>query len=143
VPLLSVHQIIQGQTTAVFRRDPLPEFESVSFSLLYSEGKGSAKERSLDLVCRTTQEFETWWVDMIKLAGVMWGCWWPRTLWEQYRSTHSQHDAAHSSGARLGYSVHASDQYAASLLWVASVASDTNQVCGHMCKSSHSMWRVA
>jgi hypothetical protein len=62
VPLLSVHKIIQGQTTAVFRRDPLPEFEAVSFSLLYSEGKGSTKERSLDLVCRTTQEFETWWV---------------------------------------------------------------------------------
>lgn len=60
IPLLSVSRIVQGQTTPVFRRDPLPDYEAVSFSLLYSEGKGSAKERSLDLVCRNPQEFETW-----------------------------------------------------------------------------------
>jgi hypothetical protein len=60
ISLLSVFKIIQGQTTTVFRREPLPDYEAVSFSLLYSEGKGSAKERSLDLVCRNMAEFETW-----------------------------------------------------------------------------------
>lgn len=60
IALLSVSRIVQGQTTPVFRREPLPDYEAVSFSLVYSEGKGSAKERSLDLVCRNSQEFETW-----------------------------------------------------------------------------------
>lgn len=64
ISLLSVSKIVQGQTTPVFRREPLPDYEAVSFSLLYIEGRGSGKERSLDLVCRNMQEFETWWVDM-------------------------------------------------------------------------------
>lgn len=64
ISLLSVCKIVQGQTTPVFRREPLPDYEAVSFSLLYFEGRGSGKERSLDLVCRNIQEFETWWVDM-------------------------------------------------------------------------------
>jgi hypothetical protein len=72
IPLLSVSRIVQGQTTPVFKRDRLPEYEAVSFSLLYSEGgRGSSggKERSLDVVCRTTQEFETWSVDPGGLGG--------------------------------------------------------------------------
>lgn len=64
ISLLSVSKIVQGQTTPVFRREPLPDYEAVSFSLLYIEGRGGGKERSLDLVCRNMQEFETWWVDM-------------------------------------------------------------------------------
>jgi hypothetical protein len=60
ISLLSVSKIVQGQTTPVFRREPLPDYEAVSFSLLYMEGRGGGKERSLDLVCRNMQEFETW-----------------------------------------------------------------------------------
>jgi hypothetical protein len=70
IPLLCVLKVVQGQTTPVFRRDPLPEYEGLSFSLLYAEGGGgsgsgglllsSPKARSLDVVCRSQAEFETW-----------------------------------------------------------------------------------
>jgi hypothetical protein len=35
VPLMNVGRVIQGQMTSVFRRDPLPEYETLSFSLIY------------------------------------------------------------------------------------------------------------
>jgi hypothetical protein len=54
-----VIQVLPGQTTEVFKRDPLPEHESISFSLIYNEGK-AGKRRSLDVICRSSAEFETW-----------------------------------------------------------------------------------
>ena len=35
VPLMNVGRVIQGQVTSVFRRDPMPEYEALSFSLIY------------------------------------------------------------------------------------------------------------
>eukprot|EP00883_Tetradesmus_obliquus_P007882 jgi/Sobl393_1/18538/SZX64696.1 len=60
IALVSVLKVQQGQATEVFARDPLPEYEATSFSLIYSEGRGG-KRRSLDVVCRNSSEFETWY----------------------------------------------------------------------------------
>lgn len=60
IPLVSVVKVQQGQTTEVFLRDPLPEYEALSFSVIYTEGKGDRKLRSLDVICKNMPEFETW-----------------------------------------------------------------------------------
>eukprot|EP00879_Flechtneria_rotunda_P024147 GHRR01025593.1.p1 GENE.GHRR01025593.1~~GHRR01025593.1.p1 ORF type:complete len:281 (+),score=105.10 GHRR01025593.1:273-1115(+) len=60
ISLVSVVKVQQGQTTEVFKRDPLPEYETLSFSLVYGEGKPS-KKRTLDVICRNMSEFETWY----------------------------------------------------------------------------------
>eukprot|EP00878_Enallax_costatus_P013317 GHUV01013923.1.p1 GENE.GHUV01013923.1~~GHUV01013923.1.p1 ORF type:complete len:399 (+),score=132.40 GHUV01013923.1:152-1348(+) len=60
IPLGSVIKVQQGQTTEVFLRDPLPEYEALSFSLVYTEGKSDKKLRSLDVICKSMPEFETW-----------------------------------------------------------------------------------
>jgi hypothetical protein len=59
IALVSVVKVQQGQTTEVFSRDPLPEYEALSFSLIYTEGR-AGKRRSLDVICRNMAEFETW-----------------------------------------------------------------------------------
>jgi len=42
-----------GQNTPNFKRNPIPQYESCSFSLLYSG-------RSLDIVCKDKREFDVW-----------------------------------------------------------------------------------
>ena len=48
-----ISEIKLGQKTQNFKRNPLPEFESRSFSLIYGG-------RSLDIVCKDRKEFQTW-----------------------------------------------------------------------------------
>ncbi|KAI3857638.1 hypothetical protein MKW98_028902 [Papaver atlanticum] len=51
----SVTKILIGQRTVNFERQPLPEKECQSFSLIYADG-----ERSLDLICKDKVQAETW-----------------------------------------------------------------------------------
>eukprot|EP00192_Tetraselmis_astigmatica_P000699 CAMPEP_0117658694 /NCGR_PEP_ID=MMETSP0804-20121206/5999_1 /TAXON_ID=1074897 /ORGANISM="Tetraselmis astigmatica, Strain CCMP880" /LENGTH=1341 /DNA_ID=CAMNT_0005465229 /DNA_START=538 /DNA_END=4563 /DNA_ORIENTATION=+ len=57
VQLSSVKKIVEGQTTPTFHRESKPNLEHLSFSLIYDK-KG--KERTLDLICKTEQEYELW-----------------------------------------------------------------------------------
>ena len=50
-----------GQKTPIFAKNPLPEYEQFSFSLLYSAG---GIERSLDIVCKDKPEFDRWTVGL-------------------------------------------------------------------------------
>jgi hypothetical protein len=59
-------QVVQGQTTEVFKRYPEPARSSMSFSLLYHSG-GSL--RSLDLTCETPYEFDLWFKGIQVRAG--------------------------------------------------------------------------
>ena len=54
VLISQISEIKLGQKTPNFKRNPLPQFESRSFSLIYSGG------RSLDIVCKDKREFQTW-----------------------------------------------------------------------------------
>lgn len=82
IRLTDVVRVQQGQATPVFRRYPLPEFDSLSLSVIYCEGcgglnsnqggggggislnplslKDGGKERSLDLICRSQADFDVW-----------------------------------------------------------------------------------
>ena len=52
-------QVVPGQTSENFRRHPLPNLARASFSLLYTDTDQSV--RTLDLTCRSQQEFELWY----------------------------------------------------------------------------------
>ena len=52
-------QVMPGQSTENFRRHPLPHLARASFSLLYTDTDQSV--RTLDLTCRSQQEFELWY----------------------------------------------------------------------------------
>jgi hypothetical protein len=54
VLISQISEIKLGQKTQNFKRNPLPQFESRSFSVLYGGG------RSLDIVCKDKKEFQTW-----------------------------------------------------------------------------------
>ena len=54
VLISQISEIKLGQKTQNFKRNPLPQFESRSFSLIYGGG------RSLDIVCKDKKEFQTW-----------------------------------------------------------------------------------
>lgn len=51
--------MIKGQATETFKRHPLPHMAHASFSLIYRDLDLSS--RTLDLTCRTEQEFELWY----------------------------------------------------------------------------------
>ncbi|KAI3890705.1 hypothetical protein MKX03_023128 [Papaver bracteatum] len=51
----SVAHILVGQRTVNFQRQPQPEKEHQSFSLIYADG-----QRSLDLICKDKVQAETW-----------------------------------------------------------------------------------
>ncbi|KAK8627772.1 hypothetical protein V6N13_135374 [Hibiscus sabdariffa] len=53
IKLSEVRRIIPGQRTAIFQRYPRPEKEYQSFSLI-------CNDRSLDLICKDTDEAEVW-----------------------------------------------------------------------------------
>lgn len=53
VLISQISEIKLGQKTQNFKRNPLPQFESRSFSLIYGG-------RSLDIVCKDRKEFQTW-----------------------------------------------------------------------------------
>ncbi|XP_059623288.1 PH, RCC1 and FYVE domains-containing protein 1 [Cornus florida] len=67
-----VTQIIRGQKTVNFQRQPQPERESQSFSLVYKNG-----ERSLDLICKDKAEADSWFVG---LRAVISRCHHPKSL---------------------------------------------------------------
>lgn len=46
-----------GQKTPIFAKNPLPEYEQFSFSLMYT---AAGLERSLDIVCKDQPEFDRW-----------------------------------------------------------------------------------
>lgn len=62
--LSSVTKIIPGQRTSNFQRQPRPEKEYQSFSLLYGNG-----ERSLDLICKDKEQAEIWFVGLKALIS--------------------------------------------------------------------------
>ena len=68
-----------GQSTENFRRHPLPNLARASFSLLYTDTDQSV--RTLDLTCRSQQEFELWyWGLNVSQTGTTYST--PRTeLW--------------------------------------------------------------
>ena len=51
--LAIIKEIRLGQKTAVFQKNPLPEYEPFSFSLIYDD-------RTLDIVCKDKLEFNIW-----------------------------------------------------------------------------------
>ncbi|OVA14280.1 FYVE zinc finger [Macleaya cordata] len=55
----SVTKIILGQGNVNFQRQPQPEKECQSFSLIYANG-----ERSLDLICKDKEQAESWCVGL-------------------------------------------------------------------------------
>ena len=52
-------RILEGQITEVFRRQPRADLIPVSFSLEYEEPK-TRKQRTLDLVCNSPREYDSW-----------------------------------------------------------------------------------
>eukprot|EP01018_Ginkgo_biloba_P030694 Gb_31523 [translate_table: standard] len=62
--LSSVTKIIPGQRTANFQRQPRPEKEYQSFSLIYGIG-----EQSLDLICKDKGQAEVWFVGLKALIS--------------------------------------------------------------------------
>lgn len=62
VLISEITEMKMGQVTPIFQKNPLPQCEGVSFSLLYSD-------RSLDIVCKDKKEFETWTVALQALLN--------------------------------------------------------------------------
>lgn len=62
--LSSVSRIIPGQRTANFQRNPTPEKEYQSFSLIFGHD-----EQSLDLVCKDKDQAELWFVGLKALIN--------------------------------------------------------------------------
>jgi hypothetical protein len=60
VRLRDVVRVQPGQRTEVFRRLPAPELDALSLSLIYRDGAGRGRERSLDLICGSAAEFDAW-----------------------------------------------------------------------------------
>ena len=57
-----ITEIKIGQNTPNFKRNPLPQFESRSFSVIYGG-------RSLDVVCKDKREFQTWTTGLMVRKG--------------------------------------------------------------------------
>lgn len=62
VLVTQITELKLGQKTAVFKKNPLPECESRSFSLLYSG-------RSLDIVCTDKKLYDIWTTGLQALVG--------------------------------------------------------------------------
>lgn len=62
--LSSVVRIIPGQRTSSFQRNPAPEKEYQSFSLIYGQD-----EQSLDLICKDKDQAELWFVGLKALIN--------------------------------------------------------------------------
>ena len=58
-PEVAQLQVVRGQATENFRRHPLPTLAHTSFSLLYTDADQAL--RTLDLTCRSPQEFKLWY----------------------------------------------------------------------------------
>ena len=59
VDVITFQRIECGQKSAVFRRNPKSTLNNLSFSIYYT-GEGD-QEQTLDLVCKDTHEFDTWY----------------------------------------------------------------------------------
>jgi hypothetical protein len=73
VRLADVVRVQQGQRTPVFQRYPMPEYDALSLSVIYREGRGG-RERSLDLVCRSPGDFDVWFWGLRLVADWARGC---------------------------------------------------------------------
>eukprot|EP01095_Lingulamoeba_sp_RSL-Kostka_P008375 TRINITY_DN2781_c1_g1_i1.p1 TRINITY_DN2781_c1_g1~~TRINITY_DN2781_c1_g1_i1.p1 ORF type:complete len:604 (+),score=224.26 TRINITY_DN2781_c1_g1_i1:84-1895(+) len=62
IKLDDVQEFIIGQKTTVFSKNRLPQYENLSFSLVYGD-------RTLDIVCKDKKEFETWEVGLTNLIS--------------------------------------------------------------------------
>ncbi|XP_057294266.1 uncharacterized protein LOC130622774 [Hydractinia symbiolongicarpus] len=61
---VAIHHITElqhGQKTKVFEDNPIPEYEAISFSVLYKQAN---VQRSLDIVCKDRTEYDTWTVGL-------------------------------------------------------------------------------
>eukprot|EP00794_Sanderia_malayensis_P003524 gene3523-4025_t len=61
VAIQKIQGLVRGQTTKVFQVNPIPEYESLSFSLIYKQGPIT---RTLDIVCKDRAEFDIWTVGL-------------------------------------------------------------------------------
>ena len=69
VRLAWVEGILEGQATPVFQRQPRPELEGRSFSVLYKDGEG--RPRSLDLACQDAAQFHLWLLGLNNLLEAL------------------------------------------------------------------------
>ncbi|PNH11006.1 hypothetical protein TSOC_002191, partial [Tetrabaena socialis] len=58
VPIAWIKKWQKGQETAVFKKHPQPSASNRSFSIIYTDE--SKRERTLDVICNTPNEFEMW-----------------------------------------------------------------------------------
>ncbi|XP_032222416.2 ultraviolet-B receptor UVR8 isoform X3 [Nematostella vectensis] len=58
VPISMMIQLIIGQKTKVFESCQVPQYECLSFSIMYKVNNGPI--RSLDIVCKSRREFDIW-----------------------------------------------------------------------------------
>lgn len=61
ISIKQIQELVKGQKTKVFEGNPIPEYEAISFSLLYKQGN---LLRSLDIVCKDRTEYDFWTVGM-------------------------------------------------------------------------------
>jgi hypothetical protein len=60
IPLLWATAVLRGQGTAVFKRQPVPELEVLSFSLVYNEGYVTAGVVLVKATCVVCLERQDW-----------------------------------------------------------------------------------
>ncbi|KXJ19610.1 ultraviolet-B receptor UVR8 [Exaiptasia diaphana] len=58
VKISQMIELVKGQKTKVFENCQIPQYECLSFSLVYRISNGSS--RTLDIVCKSTQEYQIW-----------------------------------------------------------------------------------
>jgi hypothetical protein len=60
VGIIDMIRLERGQDSTVFKRGKRNHPEHLSFSVYYSTTPGSADEKSLDVVCKDSNEYDTW-----------------------------------------------------------------------------------
>lgn len=56
-----VKGVLVGQRTAIFKKNKLPEYEHISFSVLYGD-------KTLDVICKDSREYDIWVVGLRALT---------------------------------------------------------------------------
>mmetsp|Transcript_10425 Transcript_10425/g.15555 ORF Transcript_10425/g.15555 Transcript_10425/m.15555 type:complete len:448 (+) Transcript_10425:36-1379(+) len=67
ISFANIYQIRRGQNTTKFEKHKVPEFEKLSFSIMYNKGTG--KTESLDLVARTPRIYKLWTAGLEELLN--------------------------------------------------------------------------
>ncbi|XP_065666204.1 uncharacterized protein LOC100209924 [Hydra vulgaris] len=66
VAIGDIEEVITGQKTKIFEGNPIPEYEAISFSVIYKQGN---TKRSLDIVCKDRVEYDIWTVGLQALIN--------------------------------------------------------------------------